>query len=138
MNLFEKELQTMFGDNDILSDVKISGKTLIAKLDDNLRAKIQFATEMYADHYSALKLKIINRTEGEVDSVLFRFSDIIGKIERKNGLDPISPYIWKDGDNADWYGFSPLPSERAKIADTVLDYAQMYQAPQEQTSSMQL
>lgn len=138
MNLFEKELQTMFGDNDILSDIKISGKTLIAKLDDDLRAKIQFATEMYADHYSALKLKIINRTDGEIDTNLFRFSDIIGKIERGKGLDSISPHIWVNNGEPEWYGFSLLPSERAKIADTVLEYAQMYKSPELQMSGMEL
>lgn len=138
MNLFEKELQTMFGDSDILSDVKISGKTLIGKLDDDLRVKIQFITEGVADNYSALRLKIINRTEGEVDCATFRFSDIIGTVKRGNGLDPIKPHIWKYGDNVEWYAHTPSPSERAEIADTVLGYAEMYLAPTTEMNGMQM
>ena len=65
----------------------------MAKLDENLRVKLQFTTTGYADHYDAIKLAVINRTDGVVDQQLFRFSDIIGQ-QAVRGRDPINPHIW--------------------------------------------
>ena len=42
MNFFEKEMRQMFDDNDIFQDAKFVGKTMLAKLDDDLRIKLQF------------------------------------------------------------------------------------------------
>ena len=42
MNFFEKEMRQMFDDNDIFHDAKFVGKTMLAKLDEDLRIKLQF------------------------------------------------------------------------------------------------
>ena len=74
----------------------------MAKLDENLRVKLQFTTTGYADHYDAIKLAVINRTDGVVDQQLFRFSDIIGQ-QAVEGRDPINPHIWDYNGRLEWY-----------------------------------
>ena len=123
MTTFEQELKKMFSSCDFIKDKTYSGKTMLGKLGDDLRIKISFVTAGYADHYSALRVKIINRTEGEVDSETFKFGDIIGK--QKTAYDRIDPYIWSYGGEDKWY--IPITNnQRSLIADTVTDYASMY------------
>lgn len=123
MTTFEKELKKMFGSCDFITDQTYSGKTMLGRLDDDLRIKISFVTTGYADHYTALRVRIINRTEGEVDSETFKFGDIIGK--QKTAYDRIDPYIWSYGGEDKWY--IPITNnQRSLIADTVTDYASMY------------
>ena len=125
MTLFEKELKGMFGSSDLIKEKIYSGKTMIGRLDDDLRVKASFVTTGVADVYSALRVKIINRTEGEVDSQVFKFSDIIGT-QRTAYNNKIDPHIWHIDGKDEWY----LPisqNERDRIADTVLDYIAIYQ-----------
>ena len=123
MTFFENELKKMFDSCDFITDKTYSGKTMLGKLGDDLRIKISFVTTGYADHYTALRVKIINRTEGEVDSETFKFGDIIGK--QKTAYDRIDPYIWTYGGEDKWY--IPITNnQRSLIADTVTDYASMY------------
>lgn len=127
MTFFEKEMELLFGDSEFLSaDAVFSDKTLlggIGGLDDKLLAKIQFVSTKVADHYDALRLSIINKERGVIDTETFRFVSIIGK---KNGTDP---YIWDYNDNVSWYGFKPTDLDRARISDMVSDYCSMYADP---------
>ena len=88
MNFFEKEPRNLFGSSPMLRDAHYCGRTCLAKLDEELRVKLQFTTTGYADHYDAIKLAVINRTDGVVDQQLFRFSDIIGQ-QAVRGRDPM-------------------------------------------------
>lgn len=130
MNFFEKELRNLFGSSPMLRDAHYCGRTCLAKLDEDLRIKLQFTTTGYADHYDAIKLAVINRTDGVVDQQLFRFSDIIGQ-QAVKGRDPINPYIWDYNGRLEWY--RPISQEqRSQIANTILDYVGMYQEETEE------
>ena len=85
MNFFEKELRNLFGSSPMLRDAHYCGRTCLAKLDEELRVKLQFTTTGYADHYDAIKLAVINRTDGVVDQ-LFRFSEHHWATGRRAGL----------------------------------------------------
>ena len=65
MNFFEGELHRMFGGNDIIHDPKIVGRTLLGKLDDDLRVKLQFVSTGVHKHYDAIQISILNRTDVE-------------------------------------------------------------------------
>ena len=128
MTFYEQELKRLFGDSDVIHDAKYNGKTLLGKIDDELRVKLQFVTTGVHDHYNALRLKIINRTDGEVDAETFKFSDILGG----NPAYQSNPFakdihIWEDGGKVEWYGYHPSSAAYQKIADTVNDYISMYQ-----------
>lgn len=125
MNFFEKELRNLFGSSPVLRDAHYCGRTCLAKLDEDLRVKLQFTTTGYADHYDAIKLAVINRTDGVVDQQLFRFSDIIDQ-QHSPGMMSVTPQIWDDNGKPEWY--RPISQEqRSQIANTILDYVGMYQ-----------
>ncbi len=110
---------------------------MLAKLDDDLRVKVSFATLGYADHYEALRVKIINRTEGEVDSQVFKFDTMLG------GKQISQPYIkgvqiCDFGSEVDWYGYHPSASDLNKIAQAVTDYVSMYQSEGMEMGGMSL
>lgn len=85
--------------------------------------------------YTAIKASIINRKDGVVDQQTFKFSDIIGmKPHRIRGQE--APYMWEYNNKPVWY--TPVTiEEKARIADTVLDYVEMYQEPTMSANEMQ-
>ena len=137
MNFYEQELRNLFGSSPMLQDVHYFGRTCLAKLDQDLRVKLQFTSTGYADHYNAIKLAIINRTDGVVDQQLFRFADIIGQ-QNRPGMTSVIPQIWDDNGKPEWY--RPISQEqRSQIANTILEYVGMYQGEtQENDFSMKL
>lgn len=123
MDFFEKEMRQMLGDNGIFQDAKFVGKTMLAKLDDNLRIKLQFIASHISGQYDTVQMTVINRTEGVVDKQNFKFSDIIGKCVRP-GREPLDYHMW-EYNKPEWY--TPVsPTDKARIADTIMDYAKMY------------
>ena len=126
MNFFENEMRTMFKDAEMLQDKKFCGKTMLAKLDDDLRLKLRFVAQQ-GDHYTGIEACIINRTDGAVDSQIFRFGDIIGMRKDYCG-NTKHPYIWDYNGKPYWY-FPVSRNEKLQIADTILDYVGMYQEP---------
>ena len=125
MNFYEKEMRTMFGDNDIITDANFCGKTMLGILDDELRVKLQFISTFISGQYNAVQATIINRTDGAVDKQIFKFADIIGK-QKSNNLDEIEPHIWEYNEKPEWY-IPVTTSQKAQIVDTVLSYVEMYQ-----------
>lgn len=126
MNFFEKELRTMFEHNDIIRNPVFAGRCLIGKLSDDIRVKLRFVTTGVSDHYTAIHASIINKNEGLVDEETFMFVDIIGKQNGHSGTR--IPHIWTLNDTTEWYK-DITQTERAKIADTILGYVEMYQSP---------
>ncbi len=116
----EKELRRIFGDSELLGNAVFCGKMLLGKLDDDVRAKIEFINTHISKHYDALRVTILNRTEGSVDVSLFKFVDIIGV---KNGY---APYFWDAENFNKWYGFTPTAKDYALISNTVHDYMSMF------------
>lgn len=126
MNFFESELRRMFGDAENISDAVFVGRTMLGKLDDELRVKAQFISTHIAKHYDAIQISILNRTDGVVDKETMIFGDIIGQ-KMTRFSDKVNPYMWEESiGKAYWY--TPISiTEKAQIADTVLDYVGMYQ-----------
>ena len=121
LTFFEKELHRLFDDSERISDDTVfAGKTMITKIGEDLRAKVQFVNTKISGQYDALRLTIINRHEGTVDSETFKFKDIIGM---KGGREP---HIWEDGQRVDWYIYHPTASDYNFITDVVEDYISMY------------
>ena len=121
MTFFENELHRLFDDSERIStDAVFAGKTMIAPIGEDLRAKVQFIYTNTLAKYDALRLTIINRHEGTVDSETFKFKDIIGMKGDRN------PHIWEDGQRVDWYIYRPTAYDYNLIADVIEDYISMY------------
>lgn len=138
MNLYEKELRMMFGDTDIIKNPLIVGRTLTGILDEDLRIKLKIIASEVQGKFDTIRAVIINRTGGEVDSQNFLFADIIGMQKRANGLEPIVPHMWDNGNpKGAWY-ISPTIEQKSAIGDTVLEYAEMYLQQDMQLNPMSL
>ncbi len=129
MNFFEQEMRLMLEDNNLLTDMKFTGKMMIGKLDNDKVLKAEIVTTGHADHYTAIKASVINKNNGIVDTNIFKFSDIIGLYNRGNGYEKIDPYIWDIDSDPRWH--TPISKQqKAEIGNTVLEYGQMFQDQQ--------
>jgi hypothetical protein len=120
MNKLERELKLLFGESELFSEVVFCGKTMIGKLDKDVRAKIEFISTSVHKHYDSLKVTVLNRTEGVIDTTVFNFSDMIGL---KNGR---IPYYWDEPNCNGWYGFKMTSDDYDQISDKVHDYMSMF------------
>ena len=120
MNKMERELRRLFGESDIIYKAMYSGKTMIGMIDNDVRIKIEFSSTKVSGKYDALKATVINRTDGAVDTTMFKIKDMIGL---KNGHEP---HIWDDGTQADWFIISPTASDYTKMSDVLHDYMAMF------------
>ena len=120
MNKTEHEMRILFGESDLFYDAMFCGKMMIGKIDQDVRVKLEFISTNIAKQYNAMKVTVLNRTEGEIDKTVFLFRDILGP---KNGYDP---YIWDEPNCMGWYGFKPTGDEYDRISDTIHDYMSMF------------
>ena len=79
MTFFEQELQKIFGKGMGLSDIRIVGNACYGRLSGDIRMKAYFDTGRVADRYEMLKVTMLNRREGVIDSIELRFSDLWGR-----------------------------------------------------------
>lgn len=136
MNFFEKEMRSFFGNQKLLQNARFSGKTCLARLDEELRIKLQLISTGVSNHYNAIRLSVINRTDGMVDQQTFYFADIIGK-QLRNGMDAIAPHIWDDRGKPDWY-IPITQNDRARITEAIMDYIELYQDEDIQMSEQRM
>ncbi|WP_455617014.1 hypothetical protein [Eisenbergiella sp.] len=136
MNFYKRELKKLIDYNAVLTDVHYIGSACYGKLSSDIRVKINFAGTKVADHYDALKITLLNRTEGQIDNINLYFQDIWGmkKTNNPNFREGISPHIWNNGVQAEWYGYQPKSSDYQELIKAVNSYLELFQEPmQEQT-----
>lgn len=126
MNFFTQELKKIADRCEFIDDPKYVGKTCVFRLTDDVTGKMEFMTEGITDHYSALRLALLNRKEGVVDTQWIKLVDVIGKINV--GAYVISPHIWIDTD-PEWYGLKPTVAHYNTLAQTVDGYLEMFADP---------
>lgn len=129
MTFFEQEMRKLFSQGLSLREPVFVGRVCYGKLEGDIRVRMEFATQGVADQYSALKVAMLNRKEGLIDSVTLRFSDVLGKKPTKtpNFQDGIFPHIWKDRERFAWYIYQPTGADYKTLADAVGSYLSMFQ-----------
>lgn len=107
MTFYEQELRKIIGEQ--YPDATYVGRVCYVRLSDMNRAKIQFVTGSVANQYNALQLTILNRSEGQVDTLRLRFSDLLGTkvTSNPNFRNGVDPHIWDDYGKVDWYVYHP-------------------------------
>lgn len=130
-NFFEQELAKLFGDGGIIGDPKFTGRACLGRLDKNLRTRAEFISLSVANQYDALRLTILNRTEGPVDKIVIRFADVLGvktisgNAALKNGL---VPHIREFEGKASWYVYKPVPADYGALRDAAVKYLSAFLA----------
>ena len=130
MNVYEKALRDLFGKSEELKDIKYTGRTCLARLDKDLRVKLQFVTTGTAGNYTAICASIINRTDGVVDKQTFRFRDMVPARSGSQAFGLQYPYIWEYNGKPEWYGQPLSAKEKQLVRDSILDYVEMYMEPE--------
>ena len=124
MNFYEKQLKRMFPDFDTQSgDTIFAGKAMLSIISDDLRAKVEFITTRVAGQYEGLRLSIINKHDGAIDSQAFMFHEIVGLKGPKKDQ---KPHVWDDNGKPDWFVYEPTTEELEQIGSKVEDYIFMY------------
>ncbi len=123
MNFFERELRQIFAGCEGIHEQKYNGKTMLAKIDEDLRVKASFITTGIYNQYDAILLKIINRTEGEVDAQTFWFRDIFNNTPAAK-----TAYIWDDYGKVGWYNYRPGTADYNRLTEALRGYISMYQS----------
>ncbi|MBR5513580.1 MAG: hypothetical protein IKV85_06300 [Ruminococcus sp.] len=101
MNYFERELRKIVGRCEYIRNPKYVGRACVGRLDDDIVVKMKFESTMIRDKYNALRVTLLNRSEGKIDSQLIRLSELWG-MKSFNGND-IDPHIWKYNDEVSLY-----------------------------------
>ena len=138
MNVYEKALRDLFGKSEELKDIKYTGRTCLARLDKDLRVKLQFVTTGTAGNYTAICASIINRTDGVVDKQTFRFRDMVPARSGSQAFGLQYPYIWEYNGDPEWYGQPLSAKEKQLVRDSILDYVEMYMEPEMTMSSQSM
>ena len=134
MNFFEQELRKLAGQSNALAGPRYIGRACYGTVGDDLRAKIQFVTLGTHEKYEALKITMLNHTEGEIDSSLIRFSDLWGAkpVSNPNFRGGVYPYIWTYNGTPEWYAYTPTPADYEVLADSVDEYLELFSGDMEQ------
>ena len=136
MTFYEKELRKIVEPN--YPDATYVGRACYVRLNEMNRAKIQFITNGIASHYESLRVTILNKQDGDVDNLVLRFSDLLGKkmVSNPNFRDGVMPHIWDDHGKVDWYVYHPTSQDYQKLSNAVNDYLDIFQE-QVQTAATQ-
>lgn len=131
MTVFEQELRKFFDHDSVFADARFAGNVCYGRLNEDVRIKARFVTCGYADNYEALKVTLINRREGEIDSSLLRFRDLWGmkKVDNPNFREGVSPHLWMSNGKAKWYAYKPNEADRQKLKAAVQTYLGVFQEP---------
>ena len=131
MTYLEQELQKIFGKDMGLSDIRIVGNACYGRLSGDIRMKAAFATGRVADQYEMLKVTLLNRQEGPIDSMALHFSDLWGirMVNNPNFRNGVSPHIWKDGRDVKWYVYKPTEADYRQLSGAVSDYLDVFREP---------
>lgn len=127
MTFYEQELRKIVGAR--YSDATYVGRAAYVRLSDMNRAKIWFTTCGISSHYEALQMAILNRCDGQVDSLRLRFADILGvkQVTNPNFREGISPHIWDDHGKPHWYVYHPSSRDYHQLSDAVGEYLSVFQ-----------
>ena len=134
-NFFERELGRVFGDGQVIRDPTYSGRACLGTLGKDLRVRAQFITSGYADHYDALKITVLNRTDGPVDTLVLKLKDLLGKKPvpgNPNFRSGVTPHIWEDYGKFEWYAYRPTEADYETIRQAAKQYLDVFRDRQQE------
>ncbi len=133
MNPFGQELRKILTQCKTNGPVSFAGRSAYIRLDPELRARLEFISLNIANQYNALKLTVLNRTEGAVDVNILRFGDLLGKkkVSNPNFSDGVLPHLWDDYGKIGWYVYQPTQADYRMLPGALDEYRQVFQRQDE-------
>lgn len=129
MNFYEQELKKIMGESGVLKKQQYVGRKCYGVIDGEIRGCVEFVTLGISNQYAGIKASLLNRKEGQIDSMLIRFSDLFGKkkVHNPNFIDGIVPHIWEDGGKPEWYVYHPEERDYKQLMEEVENYFGIFQ-----------
>ena len=134
-SFFDQELWRLFGDGKIIDSPSCAGRTCFGTLGKDLRVRIQFVSTHISGEYNALKLTVLNRTDGPVDTLVLKLKDLLGKKPvpgNPNFRSGVVPYIWNDCGKFEWYAYRPTAADYKKIRHAAEQYLNVFRDRQQE------
>ena len=126
-SFFEQELRKLFADGAIIEDPKFVGRACLGNLGGDLRVRAEFITINMLGEYDALRLTVLNRTEGVVNRNDLLFKDIPGtKSVPNTPYRGTSPYIRNNNGKMEWCGYRPTPADFETLRQVADDYLDVF------------
>lgn len=128
-NYFEQELWRLFGDGRTVDSPYCSGQSCYGTLDKELRVRIQFISTHISGEYDALKLTVLNRTSGPVDTQVLELRDLLGKKPvpgNPNFREGVAPHIWDNYGKLEWYAYRPTEADYETIRQAIGQYLDVF------------
>ena len=90
---------------------------------------MEFATLGHSEHYEALRVTILDRSEGKIDVCALRFAKAWGKkkVTNPNFSEGIYAHFWNDGSEADWYVYHPSRADNKVLCQQLNDYITVFE-----------
>ena len=129
MTFYEQELRKLFADGTVIGSPKFTGRACLGTLGKDLRVRVQFVTSGHADHYDAISITVLNRTDGVVDKLRLRLKDVLGVKQvpgNPNFRSGVLPYIWDDYGKVEWYAFRPSAADYTAMRGAVSEYLDVF------------
>lgn len=125
MTVYEQELRKLFEHSDLVDRPQFSGRVCVGDLGKDLRVRAEFLSTHISSQYDAIRLTVLNRTEGVVDRTLLRFQDVWGKKQVPNNPNfrsGVIPHLWDDYGKVEWYAYHPIVPLGAKCSIACITY----------------
>lgn len=120
MNKFEQELRILFDNDALFEDTKFVGRMCYGKIGNDIRARAEIIALGYADHYEAIKITVLNRTEGAIDTAIIRFSDLLGKKQVNNHFkEGLKPCLLHNNGELEWHIYKPTLADMEQLSKAV-------------------
>lgn len=127
MNFLEQELAKAVSQSRVLKNGMCIARAAFGEIGEDIRAKIEFVTLGTKDKYEGVKVTILNRREGVIDSAVLRLKDIWGMQRVGQMVREVEPHIWTYNDNYEWYGFNPKRADYDKLTIAIDRYLSVFQ-----------
>ena len=137
MNFYQAELWKIAAGCEHFHLPRCVGRECLGRLTEDVTIKLSFCAMGIANQYDALKIRLINRHEGDIDTQFIRLGELWGKVRMRAGGKTILPHIWDDKGDVHWYGFTPTLEQYDALSHAVNVYLSAYSEP-EQTESEEM
>ena len=134
-SFFEQELWHLFGDGKTFDNPACSGRACLGTLGRDLRVRAQFVSTHISGEYDALKLTVLNRTDGPVDTLVLKLKDMLGKKPvpgNPNFRSGVIPHIWEDYGKFEWYAYRPTAADYETIRQAAREYLDVFRDRQQE------
>ena len=129
MTVYESELRKLFENSDLMDRPRFSGRVCVGELGKDLRVRAEFLSTCVANQYDAIRLTVLNRTEGVVDRTTLRFKDVWGKKPvpgNPNFRSGVLAHLWDDRGDVDWYAYHPSAADYDSLRQAIGQYLSMF------------